>query len=814
MALPPVNPARIDEALAQFDREERPSPKWKGWETRESYKYAIVKNGRLYPPKEIIALATGIPNADFSGGAEANGYLRKHGFQIEAMKLPTEGEVQTALHDLLVTRAPEPIEPSVAYQILADHFALPERLRSKTMENSDENHWQNRVRFARRKLVDAGIIDPSEHGRWQLRLRPHPAVWIEKSLVKGRPDRIDGPHSLGQALWSPLRAQNGADIYRNMRLVQPNDVILHLTDNSAFTGTSIADGFARTDFIGVEGTSWAGLPCYRIPLRDFTPLKPPLTREQLFADQEVRGRLIEIRRSHSNLFYDPNLDFHQGGYLTEVPDQLVTLLDDAYRSLSGHYLPGTPGKRVEPPVVSSQSESSKLEHEAPRRIWLYAPGRNAMYWNDFQRTGIAGIGWDYIGDLSGFDDAEAIKARMNELSSEPESLVNANQCFDFSHRMDRGDWIFVKKGRREIIGFGIVKSDYRFEPDRSVYKNVRDIAWQKNGSWPTPPNRMLSMKTLTEITDDNVLVDELEQLIGLSEQSSAIQSLPTRSPAYTVEDFSAESAVPQETIELWLGRLKRKQHLIFQGPPGTGKTYIADRLARLLCSNTYGQIETVQFHPSYGYEDFMHGIRPVVHDGQMTFERMPGKFLRFCESARKVLDDSPCVLIIDEINRANLSRVFGELMYLLEYRDKAIQLAGEPSLFAIPPNVYIIGTMNTADRSIALVDHALRRRFTFIHLPPDYEVLRTHLEKNGLAADDLIKAVRAVNAAIDDRNYEVGISFFLKDGAALGSTLKDVWEGEIEPYLEEFFYDQPGKLEPLRWKSLSTGVLATWRNAP
>ena len=168
------------------------------------------------------------------------------------------------------------------------------------------------------------------------------------------------------------------------------------------------------------------------------------------------------------------------------------------------------------------------------------------------------------------------------------------------------------------------------------------------------------------------------------------------------------------------------------------------------------------------------------------------------------------MLIIDEINRGNLSRVFGELMYLLEYRDKTIPLAGEEAPFGIPANVHIIGTMNTADRSIAVVDHALRRRFSFFHLAPDYEVLRSHLEKDGLVADGLLKALQAVNAAIDDRNYEVGISFFLKDGAALGSALKDIWEGEIEPYLEEYFYDQPGKLEPLRWKSLAASMLASW----
>jgi hypothetical protein len=433
MAVVSVDPARIDEALAQFDREERASPKWQGWETRDSYKYAIAKNDRLYPPKEIIALATGIANANFSGGAEANGYLRKHGFRIEALRLPTEGEVQTALHDLLVMRAPSPVEPSDAYQSLADQFELPERLRAKQMENSSENHWQNRVRFARRKLVDAGIINRSEHGRWQLLLRPRPTVWIEKSLVKGRPDRAAGDHALGRALWSPLRAQNGADIYRNMRLVQPGDSILHLTDNSAFTGISIADSFARTDFVGVEGTNWAGVPCYRIPLRDFTPLNPPLAREQLLAEPEIRERLVDIRRAHSNLFYDPNLDFHQGGYLTEAPEQLVSLLDSICQAQAGRHLFGTPPVRAELHIVPTQSRSPEREGElqAPRRIWLYAPGRQAAHWNEFREAGIAGIGWDYVGDLSGYGDANAIKARMDQLSSEPESLVNANQCFDW-----------------------------------------------------------------------------------------------------------------------------------------------------------------------------------------------------------------------------------------------------------------------------------------------------------------------------------------------------------------------------------------------
>ena len=324
------------------------------------------------------------------------------------------------------------------------------------------------------------------------------------------------------------------------------------------------------------------------------------------------------------------------------------------------------------------------------------------------------------------------------------------------------------------------------------------------------------MKTVTDITNNEVLVDELEHLLNLAEPLSVTPAIVPL-PIYTIEAFAMESAIRQETIFTWISRLKRKQHLIFQGPPGTGKTYVAERVARALTSGSTGLIETVQFHPSYGYEDFMHGIRPVVDTGrQMTFERMPGRFLEFCKIASQRAQfssnkqDPPCVLIVDEINRANLSRVFGELMYLLEYRDKKIRLAGEDNPFSIPENVYIIGTMNTADRSIALVDHALRRRFSFVHLAPDYDVLRSQLERHNLHADSLVSALLTVNKNIGDRNYEVGISFFLKDGAGLARTLKDIWEGEIEPYLEEYFYDQIEKLQPLRWEKLVAGILAPW----
>ena len=209
----------------------------------------------------------------------------------------------------------------------------------------------------------------------------------------------------------------------------------------------------------------------------------------------------------------------------------------------------------------------------------------------------------------------------------------------------------------------------------------------------------------------------------------------------------------------------------------------------------------MQFHPAYSYEDFIQGIRPQSKDGELTYPVVPGRFLEFCKRAESYQDT--CVLIIDEINRANLAQVFGELMYLLEYRDREIPLAGG-NMFRIPKNVRIIGTMNTADRSIANIDHALRRRFAFIELRTNYEVLRRYHGKRGFIVDGLINILQQLNQAIADKNYEIGISFFLTDN--LREDIEDIWRMEIEPYLEEYFFNQLEKVDKFRWNKIKDQV--------
>ncbi|MDJ0515925.1 MAG: AAA family ATPase [Trichodesmium sp. MO_231.B1] len=271
-------------------------------------------------------------------------------------------------------------------------------------------------------------------------------------------------------------------------------------------------------------------------------------------------------------------------------------------------------------------------------------------------------------------------------------------------------------------------------------------------------------------------------------------------PEYTLTQCSQETNITETQLTQWIRAIDRKKQAIFQGPPGIGKTFLAQKLAQHLISGGDGFWELIQFHPAYTYEDFIQGIRPQSEDGKLTYPVVPGRFLKFCQKA--ALCQDTCVLIIDEINRANLSQVFGELMYLLEYRDAKISLAGSEELFSIPENVRIIGTMNTADRSIALVDHALRRRFAFITLSPNYEILRQYHQEidTDFLVEGLIKLLEAVNQEINDPNYQVGVSFFLREN--LAEEIEDIWQMEIEPYLEEFFFAQPEKVDEFRWDKI------------
>lgn len=240
----------------------------------------------------------------------------------------------------------------------------------------------------------------------------------------------------------------------------------------------------------------------------------------------------------------------------------------------------------------------------------------------------------------------------------------------------------------------------------------------------------------------------------------------------------------------------KSPQVVLAGPPGTGKTFVARWFAAELLGLggdvDNGRITLVQFHPTYGYEDFVEGLRPVSDHGEVVFKTIPGAIVKLSRAIQE--DELPRVLIIDEINRANIARVFGELMYLLEYRDRKIDLMLHEG-FSLPANLYIIATMNTADKSTRVMDAALRRRFDFFTLDPDVEVLKAHYSVGGATnelGEELFEGFNALNLALSDdldKHRLVGHSYFMEEAFDVG-TLRAKWERQIAPLLDEYFFER------------------------
>ncbi len=287
---------------------------------------------------------------------------------------------------------------------------------------------------------------------------------------------------------------------------------------------------------------------------------------------------------------------------------------------------------------------------------------------------------------------------------------------------------------------------------------------------------------------------------------------PVRQDPWSADRVTAlanELLVPPPFLEEICVLLKDKKQVIFQGPPGTGKTYVAQKLAECLAGSE-DRVTLVQFHPSYAYEDFVQGFRPSLLEGQPGFELKDGPLLRAAKQAVRE-PGAGHFLVIDEINRGNLAKVFGELYFLLEYRDQEMHLQYSDKPFSLPPNLYIIGTMNTADRSIALVDLALRRRFYFVDFDP-YEdpvkpLLREWLKKKGLGAMEWVADVidRANDKLKDNPHAAIGPSHFMKESLD-DDYARLVWKHSILPYIEERMFGEPDRLREFELDGLRRDI--------
>lgn len=269
---------------------------------------------------------------------------------------------------------------------------------------------------------------------------------------------------------------------------------------------------------------------------------------------------------------------------------------------------------------------------------------------------------------------------------------------------------------------------------------------------------------------------------------------------YTKEDFLKEVFISEEQYETIISLLKRKRNIILQGAPGVGKTYAAKRLAySLIGAKDKSKIKIVQFHQSYSYEDFIMGYKP----NGTGFELKEGPFYKFCKEAAKNRGED-YFFIIDEINRGNISKIFGELLMLIESdkRDEEITLTYTDEPFCVPENLYIIGMMNTADRSLAIIDYALRRRFCFVELEPAFETesFKEHLLSQG-ASEELVNRIilkiGKLNSEIEKdvnlgKGFKIGHSYFCKYENT-NNWYEEIIKYEIAPLIEEYWFDDQEK---------------------
>ena len=304
---------------------------------------------------------------------------------------------------------------------------------------------------------------------------------------------------------------------------------------------------------------------------------------------------------------------------------------------------------------------------------------------------------------------------------------------------------------------------------------------------------------------------EFDEIMDLIREETPSPASKVKS-SYTKDDFLEEAFVDEDQYELMSSLLEHKKNLILQGAPGVGKTFIAKRLAySLMNEKDDDRVEMIQFHQSYSYEDFIMGYRPEDQGFKLKY----GVFYRFCRKAQND-PNREYYFIIDEINRGNLSKIFGELLMLIEADKRgetyAVPLTYNDSKFFVPKNVHIIGTMNTADRSLAMIDYALRRRFCFVDLPPAFDNLnfRGFIEnKNPELAETIITRLNKLNIAIEGDNslgkgFRIGHSYFCTNRDILSEDdYRNIVRFEIVPQLSEYWFDENDKVK--EWETILLG---------
>lgn len=461
---------------------------------------------------------------------------------------------------------------------------------------------------------------------------------------------------------------------------------------------------------------------------------------------------------------------------------------EAVEAIVGRALP-------RPPIRRSASELPDQGGALGQRAWIVRVKRDGRSEaQDAIERGDVRVFWKLqVEPGSTFEEIKEAFIRADPEMGTHSAGTNAGNLHRFVTRMQPGDIVLLPDG--SDLYFGTVDGDASFDTEANEW--VRPVVWsdtdtpvERSEVSPELYSRLRSLLTVTDITE---MADEVVRYLSEREEL-AVTTVPDIVLSSVDDETAGELLVDRSWLQEIVEMLQAKRQVIFYGPPGTGKTFLAQKLAAFLASD--GSYKLVQFHPSYSYEDFIEGFRPKVNpDGSMIYELKPGPLIELAEAARANPED-PYFLLIDEINRGNLAKIFGELYYLLEYRGESLVLqyrSGGDDEFSLPKNLFVIGTMNTADRSIAMVDAAIRRRFYFVEFsptePPIGDMLRRWLAKKRFNEHPAL-LLDELNRRLDDADYAIGPSYLMTDRIDDDAELRRVWKHGIMPLLAENFYGQ------------------------
>ncbi|MEY9956700.1 DUF4357 domain-containing protein [Streptacidiphilus sp. MAP5-52] len=464
----------------------------------------------------------------------------------------------------------------------------------------------------------------------------------------------------------------------------------------------------------------------------------------------------------------------------------------------------------------------------PTKAWLVrgsnVAGQDVVQrlWLTEGRDGIVSLAASRLrGDAAPGMSKEMLRAWVEEdydstaTYNQKQELVESLHAF--LSRMRPGDLVCTLSGGDLYLGE--IAGDAAQVASADGRSNLRRPVEWREATYPydaLPEEIQQKLSTQHDVVDLSSVIDLLNSLGMSPEEIAEVEAEAADDPSVELPALVVrELDLPQPTQELadqlllhnldWLREIRDllwdERQLVFYGPPGTGKTYLAQEIAAFLGGGRE-QVKLVQFHPAYSYEDFFEGFRPREDEtnGQVGFRLTAGPLRELADLAsREGNRHVPYFLIIDELNRANLAKVFGELYFLLEYRNRSVRLTYSAADFALPPNLFIIGTMNTADRSIALVDAAMRRRFAFVELSPREEptsgLLRRWLDREGYGSEpaDLLDEL---NRRIADPDFRIGPSYLMKRSVFRDAQgLERTWRTKILPLLEEHHYGEGMPIE-------------------